>query len=232
MNRILLGAALLGLGLTGCRGAGDDAKPVDAAGPIASQEAPAGKLPDAAHPVSYNVVLKVDPRQKVFSGTVSMEVFLDQPSDGLWIHGDDIRVETVTVEGNAASYEEVLPTGVSRISFGETHPKGQVNVTIDYEADFDVNLAGLFRVEEQGEAYALAKSESIQARRFLPGFDEPGYKAPFDITLIVPAGDEAISNTPIKSRAPYGDDAAFEQVVFETTRPLSTYLLSVAVGPF
>jgi aminopeptidase N len=56
--------------------------------------------------------------------------------------------------------------------------------TIDYTAAFDANLAGLFRVEEKGEAYALAKSESIQARRFLPSFDEPGFKAPFDITLI------------------------------------------------
>jgi alanyl aminopeptidase len=226
MSRYLFATLLTGFWLTGCGGV---LAPVN---PIAAQQAPVGKLPDVARPVSYGVALKIDPRQEIFTGTVAMEVRLDEASDGLWIHGDDIRVEAVSVEGNAATYEEVLPTGVSRISFGQTYPAGQVKVTIDYEADFDVNLAGLFRVEEQGEAYALAKSESIQARRFLPGFDEPGYKAPFDITLIVPAGDEAISNTPIISRAPYADDNAFEQVVFDTTRPLSTYLLSVAVGPF
>lgn len=220
---VLLLASFL---LTGCSNA------LEADNPIAGQDAPIGKLPDTAHPVAYEVALKVDPRQETFSGAVTMDVWLDEPSDGLWIHGDDIRVEAISVEGNSASYEEVLPTGVSRISFGQTYPAGQVRVIITYEADFDVNLAGLFRVEEQGEAYALAKSESIQARRFIPGFDEPGYKAPFDITLIVPAGDEAISNTPIKSRAPYREDKAFEQVTFQTTRPLSTYLLSVAVGPF
>ena len=173
--------------------------------------------------------MKVDPRQASFSGAVTIEVWIDEPSDGIWLHGDDLRVEQVTVEGNEATYEEVLPTGVSRIAFGQTYPAGKISVVITYEADFDVNLAGLFRVEEQGEAYALAKSESIQARRFLPSFDQPGYKAPFDITLVVPAGDEAISNTPIKSRTPYKDDKSFEQVTFETTRPLSTYLLSVAV---
>ena len=176
--------------------------------------------------------MKVDPRQASFSGAVTIEVWIDEPSDGIWLHGDDLRVEQVTVEGNEATYEEVLPTGVSRIAFGQTYPAGKISVVITYEADFDVNLAGLFRVEEQGEAYALAKSESIQARRFLPSFDQPGYKAPFDITLVVPAGDEAISNTPIKSRTAYKDDKSFEQVTFETTRPLSTYLLSVAVGPF
>lgn len=212
--------------LAGC----SDAR--EASRPIAAQSAPIGKLPELAHPVSYEVGLKVDPRQKSFSGAVTIEVWLDEPSDGLWIHGDDLRIEKVTVQGNAASYEQVLPTGVSRISFGQTYPAGQVRLVMTYEADFDVNLAGLFRVEEQGEAYALAKSESIQARRFLPGFDEPGYKAPFDITLVVPAGNAAISNTPIKSRTPYREDKNFEQVTFETTRPLSTYLLSVAVGPF
>jgi len=220
---VLLLASFL---LTGCSNA------LEADNPIAAQDAPIGRLPETAHPVSYEVALKVDPREETFSGAVTMEVWLDEPSDGIWIHGDDIRVEAISVEGNSASYEEVLPTGVSRISFGQTYPAGQVRVIITYEADFDVNLAGLFRVEEQGEAYALAKSESIQARRFIPGFDEPGFKAPFDMTLIVPAGDEAISNTPIKSRAPYREDKAFEQVTFETTRPLSTYLLSVAVGPF
>lgn len=226
MVRHIVALAAVSLMLAAC------GKPVVAAYPIAEQDAPIGKLPAVAHPVSYEVGLKIDPREATFTGAVTMEVWLDEPADGLWIHGDDIRVSDVTVEGQAATYEEVLPTGVSRITFRKALPAGQVRVIIAYEADFDENLAGLFRVEEQGEAYALAKSESIQARRFLPSFDEPGYKAPFDITLIVPAGNEAISNTPIISRTPYREDKAFEQVTFDTTRPLSTYLLSVAVGPF
>ena len=224
--RYFLLLLLIPMTMAGC------AKALEPANPIASQTAPAGILPPQANPLSYEVGLKVDPRQETFSGAVTMKVWLNEASDGIWIHGDDLRVERVVVEGEEATYEEVLPTGVSRISFADTYPAGEISVIITYEADFDVNLAGLFRVEEQGEAYALAKSESIQARRFLPGFDEPGYKATFDITLIVPAGDEAISNTPIKSRAPYKEDASFEQISFETTRPLSTYLLSVAVGPF
>ena len=50
------------------------------------------------------------------------------------------------------------------------------------------------RVVEQGESYALAKSESIQARKFLPGFDEPGLKATYDITLTIPAGTLIIAD--------------------------------------
>ncbi|MEM9668768.1 MAG: M1 family metallopeptidase [Pseudomonadota bacterium] len=202
------------------------------AAPILESNAPFGPLPKTARPLAYDVALRVDPRESTFSGVSRMTVELDQASDGIWIHGDDLRVQTVMVNGGTASYEEVLDTtGVSRIIFGDVYPAGEVEVTITYEADFDRNLAGLFSVKEQGESYALAKSESIQARRFLPGFDEPGFKAPFDIMLIVPEGFEAISNAPIAERSPATQEG-FDAVSFETTRPLSTYLLSVAVGPF
>ncbi|MEM7663033.1 MAG: M1 family metallopeptidase [Pseudomonadota bacterium] len=200
--------------------------------PILETPAPFGRLPSNVRPVAYEVELRVDPRETTFGGVANIAVELDHPSDGVWLHGNDLRVASVFANGNEATYEEVLDTtGVSRIIFDRFFPVGTVDLEITYEADFDRNLAGLFRVEEQGDAYALAKSESIQARRFLPGFDEPGFKAPFDISLIVPEGYEAISNTPAISRSAASEDG-FDVVVFDTTRPLSTYLLSVAVGPF
>ena len=233
MKRTVIMAMVLGTLLAACGVAqSDDAPSANTAHAEARKSsAPAGKLPDVARPLSYDVAMKVDPREDTFRGIVTMKVWLNEAADELWLHGDDLRVQAVSVDGQDASYEEVLPTGVSRIGFAQSYPAGEITVTIAYDADFDVNLAGLFRVEEQGEAYALAKSESIQARRYLPSFDEPGIKAPFDITLIVPEGDVAISNTPVISRVP-AEEAGFEAVTFATTRPLSTYLLSVAVGPF
>jgi len=233
MTRSGILALVLGALLGACGAAPNEVVPTDDASLASSRlaAAPAGKLPSVARPLAYDVAMKVDPREQTFRGIVTIRVWLDEAADELWLHGDDLRVQEVRVDGTEASYEEVLPTGVSRIGFAKTYPAGEIKVTIAYEADFDANLAGLFRVEEQGEAYALAKSESIQARRFLPGFDEPGLKAAFDIALVVPEGDVAISNTPIISRKP-AEEEGFEEVRFATTRPLSTYLLSVAVGPF
>ena len=196
--------------------------------------APAGRLSGVAQPVAYRVDMTVDPRQPRFSGHVEIDVNLETSAPGIWMHGADLDVSSVTVtaagETRPATWTEVDPTGVVWVGFPNRVHAGRVTLTIDYTAAFDVNLAGLFRVDEQGEAYALAKSESIQARRFLPSFDEPGFKAPFDITLTVPAGMKAIGNTPVASRKPAGP--GFEKVTFLRTRPLSTYLLSVAVGNF
>jgi len=196
--------------------------------------APVGKLSGIAQPVAYRVEMTVDPRAPRFSGHVQIDVNLETSATGIWMHGADLDVSSVTVtaggETRPATWTQIDPTGVVWVAFPNRVHAGGVTLTVDYTAAFDANLAGLFRVEEQGEAYALAKSESIQARRFLPGFDEPGFKAPFDIALTVPEDMLAIGNTPIASRVP--SRPGFDKVTFLRTRPLSTYLLSVAVGNF
>ncbi|MEZ6001773.1 M1 family aminopeptidase [Hyphomonas sp.] len=196
--------------------------------------APSGQLSGVAQPKAYRVDMTVDPRETTFSGHVQIDVNLMTSAAGIWMHGADLDVSSVQVtaggETRPASWTEVDPTGVVWVGFPNRVHAGHITLAFDYTAAFDVNLAGLFRVDEKGEAYALAKSESIQARRFLPSFDEPGFKAPFDITLTVPDDMLAIGNTPIASRVPARP--GYDRVTFLRTRPLSTYLLSVAVGNF
>ncbi len=196
--------------------------------------APIGRLSDAARPDAYRVALDIDPREAGFSGRVEIDTRFKAPADGVWLHSDDINVKAVKVKVRGkefdATWTDVLPTGVAWVQFPKTLKAKQATLIIDYDAQFDVTLSGLFKVDENGDAYALAKSESIQARRFLPSFDEPGLKAPFKFSMTIPDGMHAIHNTPEVSRAPARE--GFVTVDFKETRPLSTYLLSVAVGNF
>lgn len=197
--------------------------------------APDGKLPDNVRPHAYRLDLVLDPRRDDFSGTVEIDIQLDTASRHIWMHGQDLDVTAISAQMKngreiAAEYEEKAPFGVALVRFADELPAGVFTLRLEYNAAFNRNLAGLFKVEEQGEAYVLAKSESIQARRFLPGFDEPGLKARFDIVLTVPAGYVAVSNSPEIDRQPTGD--GMEKITFATTGRMSTYLLSLAVGPF
>jgi alanyl aminopeptidase len=199
------------------------------------ETAPMGKLPDGVRPQAYRLNLLLDPRRDDFSGDVEIDIQLDSPTNRIWLHGEKLQVtEAGAVLSNgqevAAEYEEIQESGVALLSFDKELPTGTFTLHLKYSADFNRNLAGLFKVEEQGEPYVLAKSESIQARKYLPGFDEPGLKATFDIALIIPTGYAAISNAPEVDRKPASD--GLELVTFATTRPMPTYLLSLAVGPF
>jgi len=204
---------------------------------------PVGRLPEGVRPTAYRLDLTVDPREDRFHGQVEIDIALDEPRGHIWMHGNNIDVAEINalVPGSdgkqkvddtivPASYRQILDSGVVRVDFANEVPGGAFTLQIRYSAPFDTNLAGLFKVEEQGNAYALAKSESIQARRFLPGFDEPGLKATYDISLTIPEGNVAIGNAPETNREDVGE--GMQTITFARTRPMPTYLLALAVGPF
>ena len=233
-NRLAIALTTALILFTGCDSAGTAPRMVSDTDALAA-EAPTGQLPSGVRPVAYRLDLLLDPRGDDFSGEVVIDVNLDEPTDRIWLHGKGLDVShatATTAAGDVVSghYEEVLESGVSAISFEEELPAGVVMLDLQYRGELDRNLAGLFKVEEQGEAYALAKSESIQARSYLPGFDEPGLKATFDISLTIPEHHEAIGNSPVIDRQPVSD--GLQKITFATTPPMSTYLLSLAVGPF
>lgn len=225
----------LGIILAACGGVSAPTEAENAALEQILAEAPAGPLPSAPYPTHYALDLTLDPREARFGGTVTMTLALEADAQGVYLHGRDLNVTAVrsfagTEEPVDGAWTMARGSGVAWLSFGQSVPAGEVVVEIDYNAPFDANLSGLFKVTEQGDAYALAKSESIQARRFMPGFDQPAFKAPFDISLIIPKGDSAISNAPEASVETL--EGGLKKVTFETTRPLPTYLLSLAVGSF
>lgn len=196
---------------------------------------PEGALPELAYPLYYTLDLTIDPNQDSFTGHAKIDIELKKPSNGVWLHGQDLSVTSVisaTVDGQVypAEYVQRSDSGVAWVDLGKQFPKGKLSLIFDYQAKFDLNLSGLFKVEEQGDAYVLAKSESIQARKFLPGFDQPGFKSPYLISITMPKDMTAISNTREKTIEKINDDLVKFQ--FAETRSMPTYLLSVAVGPF
>lgn len=72
-----------------------------------------------------------------------------------------------------------------------------------------------------------------RAHEAFPSFDQPDLKARYRLTLEVPAGWRAVSNTPPVSEETTGPEAdGRREVTFGRTEPLSTYLFSFAAGRF
>ncbi|EFO13147.2 hypothetical protein LOAG_15383, partial [Loa loa] len=78
------------------------------------------------------------------------------------------------------------------------------------------------------ECYLVATQfESTYARLAFPCWDEPIYKAKFDVTLIVDEGLTALSNMNVISETKVDNKKV---VKFATTPLMSTYLVAFAVG--
>ena len=158
-----------------------------------ADKAPQGQLPDWAVPQSYQLAFKVDPAQKDFSGTTTIKVKLTRASDHVWLDGSELKVSKVTVtdargKSQPGKYVSVEPkAGVVRVDFGRTLQPQEITLAIEYTAPLNAQLQGLYKVAAKGKPYTITQMEPISARFAFPGFDQPGFKTPFDISLTVPA---------------------------------------------
>lgn len=227
-------ALLLGICLSwfGCGGSQKSLAPVEPI-PQVDEPVPEGRLPDGVRPTGYQLSLTIVPGNKGFSGKAVIALELDEPASGIWMHGQDLNVSAIHVHhGDAhlgATWTQRTTDGVARVEFDEELPAGTATLHVEYTAAFDHPLRGLYKVESGDRAYAFTQFESISARLAFPGFDEPRFKTPFDITLTVPVDQFAAGNTPAQSVVEL--PGKLQQIHFEPTPPLPTYLVAWAVGP-
>ncbi len=194
---------------------------------------PQGKLTGDVRPSAYRLDLTLDPARERFSGHVEIDAMLARASSFIDLHGRDLAMhKAVAVVGGRSipgRFTQLDPTGVARLTFPEVLPAGPVTLAFDYDAAFDDNPLGLFRVKVDGQWYSWSQFESIDARAAFPGFDEPGFKTPFTVTLRTSPGLVAVSNAPEASKTL---ENGREVHRFAPTLPLPTYLLAMMVGPF
>ena len=202
--------------------------------PTVPERPPELRLPRDVRPLAYRLELTVAPERDRFSGRVEIDVDLARPAPVIWMHGSDLQVGEASVEvaGEriAATFSQVRPDGMARLVAARTLPRGRATLRLSFGAPWGEALFGLYRARHRGLAYAITQHEAISARRTFPCFDEPAFKTPFEVTLLVPAGDVAVSNSPVLSEKPV--DEGMKRVRFAPTPPLPTYLVFAGVGPF
>jgi len=220
--------------------------PGDLLASLPPERVPTGPLPEGVTPLRYALDLHIDPARDVFTGTVDVRVHLDAPTQRIWMHGDRITVQDAWIatgfEGDLshgpltarptsatdAAWASTAVEGVNRITTPTPIGPGDVTIHLQYEAPFDRQLKGLYRVDVGEDHYAFTQFEATSARYAFPSFDEPRWKTPFDIRLHVPASMRAFGNTrELSTESAEGETT----VVFAPTEPLPTYLVAWAVGP-
>ncbi len=194
---------------------------------------PAGKLPAGVTPTAYRLDLTVDPAKPTFAGHVEIDADVAAATSSVYLHGLGLKVGKAEVSAGgktvAARYSEVDPSGVARLDLASPLPAGKVTFRFDYTAGFRTGAEGLFHAKVGDDWYAWTQMEPIDARRMFPGFDEPGFKTPFTVSLTVPSTVKAFANAPETGTTAKG---AMTTHRFAPTKPLPTYLVAVGVGPF
>lgn len=195
---------------------------------------PALRLGDSARPTRYLARLRIIPTEETFTGSIDVELVINQPLSILWLNGSELVVSQANLEiGGKSVRADPVPGGENflGLAFESTVPAGNAKLHVQYTGRISSrDNHGIFKGKDHDQWYVASQFESIFARLAFPCFDEPSFKVPWQLTLQVPIQDLAFSNTPIVSEQE--DGTGLKRVTFAETPPLPSYLIALAVGPY
>ena len=199
---------------------------------LAPHAAAEARLGTDVVPVFQAVELKLDPRQADYSGVVRLELSVKRATSSFRFHARDLKLERVTLRqgGREIPVQTAAATGAQvEVTSSAPLSPGDYELEMAFTAAFGTRAVGLYRMEKDGASYAYTQFEAADARRAFPCWDEPSFKFPYALTLHVPETLEAVTNTPVENERREG---GWKTIAFQKTRPLPSYLLAIAVGPF
>ncbi len=227
LTAVALGSSALSLSLASPALADAPAFPVD------------GTLPHTAIPSHYAISIVPDAKALRFAGKVTVDVDVPAATPTIVLNASHLKVtKAALVAGGKAevltiTHDETAET-VTLSSKAPIKP-GQYRVEMDYDGVIDTQADGLFALDYPGtdgkQTRALfTQFEPSYARQFAPMFDEPSYKATFDLSVVVPEDRLAVSNMPVAGEVPAGK--GLKTVTFRTTPKMASYLLFFGTGDF
>ncbi|WP_348260803.1 M1 family aminopeptidase [Telmatobacter sp. DSM 110680] len=195
----------------------------------------AQRLTTTVRPVHYTLTLSPDLKAATFTGSETIDVTLAEPANSITLNAHDLTFESVEIEtaGKKQTATVSLDQEKEQATFTvrDKLAAGKAKLIIRYSGILNGQLRGFYLSKTARRNYAVTQFESTDARRAFPSFDEPAFKATYDISLVVDRGDTGISNGPIVSDTP-GPAADKHTLKFLTTPKMSTYLVAFLVGDF
>jgi len=190
------------------------------------------RLPCSVTPRNYRLFIDPDFDAQTFSGTVTITADVDAPVQELTLNNDGLAISSVTVDGADARFTLDPATERMTIHAGPEGPS--TSITIGFNGAFNEQLVGFYlsHFTDLGgtpRVMGTTQFEAPHARKAFPCWDEPAYKATYDISLRVPDGMESVSNA-AEIRRDLHDDGS-HTAHFATTMVMSTYLVAWVIGP-
>ena len=195
----------------------------------------AQRLSDTVVPDHYTLWFAPDLEKETFRGRETIRVQVRSATRTIVLHAAEIEFGQVTitagtrVQTGTATLD--VKTETATLTVPQEIPAGTATLQIAYTGILNDKLRGFYLSRANGRKYAVSQMEATDARRAFPSFDEPRFKATFDVSLMVDAADSAISNGAVLADEP-GPEAGKHTLRFATTPKMSTYLVAMIVGDF
>ena len=199
------------------------------------------RLPTSVLPRHYRLTLVPDLAEATFTGDVEIDLSVEGATSTIVLNAAELELTTVTLRpadgsGPRTPVSIQLDEAEERavLEFDGPLATGPATLHLEFTGILNDKLHGFYRstfTDHSGveRVIATTQMESTDARRAFPCFDEPEFKATFEVTLVVEDGLNAYSNSPIVEETVRADGRRV--VRFSPTMVMSTYLVAFVVGP-
>ena len=211
------------------------------AAPVVDFNKVTSQLPRGVRPLHYDVSVTPNAKDAKFSGKASIKIEVSKASKSITLHALDMSFKNVSLVdskgrkvGGEAKVEIDAKAQTATFSFGQEIAKGQYQLSMEYDGIIGTQAVGLFSLDYDADGSKkralYTQFENSDARRFMPSWDEPVFKATFNLDVTIPSEHMAVSNMPALEKKDLGNGKTW--VKFATSPKMSTYLLFLSVGDF
>ncbi|XP_018337298.1 PREDICTED: puromycin-sensitive aminopeptidase isoform X2 [Trachymyrmex septentrionalis] len=241
LSRLLRASTIGNGGIQGARYCGKTSQVAVSEPCVAmGDEKPFRRLPLCVRPYHYDISLTPHITTFTFNGTEKVHLNVETPTDTIVLNCLEINIKRASFYGNDGKTivpEKIVLSGLEETAtlvFPEALPSGKSGyLNIEFVGEINDKMKGFYRSKYSGQDGQCAVTYlcPTSARKFFPCWDEPSFKATFDIHLTIPSRPYLVglSNMPLKSKVTNGN---CETLTFERTPIMSTYLVAVVVGDF
>jgi len=222
--------ALIALAFGGPAAAG-----APAVAPFAAVDAAPGKLPKTVVPTYYRIDVAPNPTTMKIAGHETISIIVRRPIKTIVLNALQTTFGKVTLDGNPARVSIDEKKQEAAFSIPTAVAVGLHMLEIAYTATLQTSAQGLFKQrynDVNGKPTFMygTQLEATDARRLFPGWDEPAYRTPYQLSFVIPNDWTAVSNMPVIATTQVGAD--LKRVKFAPTPPMQSYLVVLCAGHF
>ncbi len=202
-----------------------------------SFESTPGKLPKEVLPIQYTVHLIPNLPENSFAGTETVDIEVLKPSARIVLNVDNLDIDFASLSGGDGA-EQTLNPMIDKVqqtlTFRLAAPlaPGRYRLTLKFRGLISGEARGLFamnyKVGQHDKTMLATHLQPTDARRLLPTWDEPAFRARFQLTVDLPAGFLAYSNTPVQQQETLPN--GWQRFAFGVTPSMPSYLMALVAG--
>jgi len=187
-------------------------------------------------PTDYSVRIIPDIDKLTFAGTETVKLDVRSRVRQLVLNALELKIEAASIDGKelpASAIKIDEKNDLLALALPSELATGEHTLTLRFTGKINEQGQGLFymRYQEQGSGARKtmlgSQFEATDARRFFPCWDEPVFRARFQLTAVVPENWLGVSNMPIENEKKI---AGGKEVRFAATPRMSSYLNVFVAG--